>query len=255
MTRLSERDYEAMLAIVAEAATTVSSELVPVPLLDAIRRLFSSAETLAFFEGAPWDRATRRVVRSGHYHPWDDDEKRLVDVLRSQIPLGPSPATVGRAIRVTDFMTAREYRRTDLYQLVGRRHDIRYAMDCWTRASDGMVRGLCLGSSYRDFDDRERDLLEVLARYLQPVLSRFDPTLPTAATAKVGLTERQSQVLALVANGATNREVAKRLWISEHTVRKHLENAYSVLGVHNRTGAIARVRAQLGPEPRAESTR
>jgi DNA-binding CsgD family transcriptional regulator len=53
------------------------------------------------------------------------------------------------------------------------------------------------------------------------------------------LTRRQAEILGLVAQGATNQEVAARLMISEHTVAKHLENAYRLLGVRNRTAAIA----------------
>jgi DNA-binding CsgD family transcriptional regulator len=46
----------------------------------------------------------------------------------------------------------------------------------------------------------------------------------------------------LVAEGKTNSEVARLLWMSPGTVRKHLENAYAKLGVHNRTGAVAALR-------------
>jgi DNA-binding CsgD family transcriptional regulator len=42
-----------------------------------------------------------------------------------------------------------------------------------------------------------------------------------------------------VARGYTNDEVARALWISPGTVRKHLENAYAKLGVSTRTAAVA----------------
>ena len=45
----------------------------------------------------------------------------------------------------------------------------------------------------------------------------------------------------MVAQGMTNMEVAKMLWISPGTVRKHLGNVYAKLGVHTRMGAIAAV--------------
>ena len=51
----------------------------------------------------------------------------------------------------------------------------------------------------------------------------------------------------MVAQGMTNMEVAKMLWISPGTVRKHLENVYEKLGVHTRTGAIAAVFALEHP--------
>jgi DNA-binding CsgD family transcriptional regulator len=57
---------------------------------------------------------------------------------------------------------------------------------------------------------------------------------------ELGLTARESQVLAWVARGKTNPEVAEMLWISPTTVRKHLENVYAKLGVHTRTAAVTR---------------
>jgi DNA-binding CsgD family transcriptional regulator len=56
------------------------------------------------------------------------------------------------------------------------------------------------------------------------------------------LTQREYQVVLLVAEGLTNAEIAGRLWISPGTVRRHLENTFAKLGVHTRTAAVARVR-------------
>jgi DNA-binding CsgD family transcriptional regulator len=53
-----------------------------------------------------------------------------------------------------------------------------------------------------------------------------------------GLTNREREILALIAEGRTNAEVATALWISPATVRKHLENAYAKLGVSTRTAAV-----------------
>jgi DNA-binding CsgD family transcriptional regulator len=55
------------------------------------------------------------------------------------------------------------------------------------------------------------------------------------------LTPREHEVIALVADGLRNIEIAERLWVSPATVRKHLENIYDKLGVHTRTAAVAHV--------------
>jgi NarL family two-component system response regulator LiaR len=59
------------------------------------------------------------------------------------------------------------------------------------------------------------------------------------------LSERESEVLDLIADGLTNREIADRLFIAVGTVKRHINNIYSKLGVRHRAEAIARVR-ELG---------
>ncbi len=53
------------------------------------------------------------------------------------------------------------------------------------------------------------------------------------------LTERERQVLQLVANGLSNKSIAKQLCISAKTVENHLRLIYAKLGVSNRAGATA----------------
>jgi HD-GYP domain-containing protein (c-di-GMP phosphodiesterase class II) len=52
-----------------------------------------------------------------------------------------------------------------------------------------------------------------------------------------GLTAREVEVLRLVAQGASNKEIATKLVISEKTVRNHVERTYTKIGVSNRIGA------------------
>ena len=58
----------------------------------------------------------------------------------------------------------------------------------------------------------------------------------------VELTERELEVLGLVAEGLGNRAIAKSLFVSEATVKTHLVHAFEKLGVDNRTAAVARAR-------------
>lgn len=60
----------------------------------------------------------------------------------------------------------------------------------------------------------------------------------------ITLSHRETEILTLLATGATNREMAKRLFISESTVKTHLVHIYSKLGVDNRTAAVATARAE-----------
>jgi DNA-binding NarL/FixJ family response regulator len=68
------------------------------------------------------------------------------------------------------------------------------------------------------------------------VASRLMGQLRTPAAA--ALSQREREVLALIATGATNRAIAAALFISEATVKTHLLHIYAKLGVQDRAGAV-----------------
>ena len=57
------------------------------------------------------------------------------------------------------------------------------------------------------------------------------------------LSEREREVLHLIAEGLSNQEVAARLYLSLHTVKVHARNIYAKLGVTSRTQAVAKGKA------------
>jgi DNA-binding NarL/FixJ family response regulator len=61
--------------------------------------------------------------------------------------------------------------------------------------------------------------------------------LEETPTGSETLTSRQREILALVAEGLTNAQIAQRLYLSEFTIKQHLRHAYKLLGVSNRTEA------------------
>jgi DNA-binding NarL/FixJ family response regulator len=71
------------------------------------------------------------------------------------------------------------------------------------------------------------------------------------APAQEPLSQREFEVLELVARGATNREAAAKLFISEATVKTHLLHIYAKLGVSDRAAAVAEAfnRGLLTPAP------
>ena len=76
-----------------------------------------------------------------------------------------------------------------------------------------------------------------------------EPTVPAPVTPAFGgvsdptqLTEREREVLALLAHGASNREISEALYIASGTVKNHLSNILDKLGVRDRTQAALKAR-------------
>ena len=69
--------------------------------------------------------------------------------------------------------------------------------------------------------------------------SASSPRRSAARPRPGGLTKREIEILKRIAGGATNRQVAEQLFISEKTVGRHLANIYTKLGVSSRTAAAA----------------
>ncbi|MBI4302063.1 MAG: response regulator transcription factor [Chloroflexi bacterium] len=99
---------------------------------------------------------------------------------------------------------------------------------------------------------REEQFAELLSR-----ISRGEPVMSSGMAKKLlrefaqlkqeqrrqqdegGLTDRECEVLEQVARGATNKEIASTLFISENTVNYHMKNIVSKLHVRNRAGVVA----------------
>jgi LuxR family maltose regulon positive regulatory protein len=85
------------------------------------------------------------------------------------------------------------------------------------------------------------------AAYVTRLLDAFDHSAsvnaaspePGTASEFEPLSERELEVLALIAEGASNREIAEALFVSVGTVKKHLNNMFLKLDAHSRTEAIA----------------
>jgi LuxR family maltose regulon positive regulatory protein len=94
---------------------------------------------------------------------------------------------------------------------------------------------------------------EIAPEYLRRLLAAFPVTEPEEDTSTKfqadqsgliePLSERELEVLQLIAEGLNNPEIAARLFLSVHTVKTHIRNIYGKLNVHNRTQAIAQAKA------------
>lgn len=103
-----------------------------------------------------------------------------------------------------------------------------------------------IGLTCRELGDIDTEIMELeAARRLftrlgaAPDLARLERLAAVESPAAGGLTGREVQVLALVATGKTNREIATDLVISEKTVARHLSNIFTKLEVSSRSAATA----------------
>jgi LuxR family maltose regulon positive regulatory protein len=139
------------------------------------------------------------------------------------------------------------------------------AGDDTTKAISSLKRALSLaepGGFIRIFVDEGAPMARLLYQaldhglapdYTRRLLAAFpvvEPEKTTPSSTEVPkseliepLSEREIEVLQLIAEGLTNREIAARLFLSVNTVKAHTRNVYGKLGVHSRTQAVARAQA------------
>ena len=68
------------------------------------------------------------------------------------------------------------------------------------------------------------------------------PQFPDPTALIEPLSDRELEVLQLIAEGLTNQEIANKLFLSLNTVKVHTRNIYGKLDAHHRTGAVAKAR-------------
>ena len=146
-------------------------------------------------------------------------------------------------VKPSDFYSPRQWHSTGLYcdrlRPQGLEHYLQLCLP------DPAELGAAPGRTVRlyvfrrtgpDFTERDRAVLTLLRQHLHQALldaERRRHPVPR-------LTPRQNDLLRLLAAGHTNTQIARRLGISEATVRTHLENIYEKLHVSSRTAAVTR---------------
>lgn len=111
-----------------------------------------------------------------------------------------------------------------------------------TGSRTGLVRSFVdLGTPVMDMI-ASLDVPNSLKHYKQTLLQSC-PLPQPSITPEVELTPREKEILLLVKEGKSNKEIGAALFVSDRTVKWHLARIYAKLEVHNRTGALAVARA------------
>ncbi len=151
------------------------------------------------------------------------------------------------AHRTSDVVRMREFWRTEAYEAVHGYFGGRFPAAVVLRRTDTRLVFLGVHRQAADFSHADVELLEVLG---EPVRAALDfrealdrTTARLASGARPvdrGFTPREADVLALVAAGWTDAHIARRLGISEATVRQRLATARDRVGAVNRTQVVVR---------------
>ena len=122
-----------------------------------------------------------------------------------------------------------------------RRQDIYHRLTVRLPPRIGVDRRITLFRPAGDppFTDRDKVVLRVLRPHVASIRDRVEMRHEALAA----LTPRQGDLVRLLAQRRTNRQLAQDLGLAEGTVRKHLENLCRRLGVNSRAEALARVAA------------
>ncbi len=253
--RLERRDLEGLLDFVKDAHDTEATEPFTTQLLDRLTSLVGCE--FATYQAFDWQRRA-----STAYVPCSNEDAGALPGLMPEGFWNREPSdprfSLGRAAihKLSDRFDRRErerIREEEKYNAEFRVVDIIGFGVGDTRMRSGWV---AFDSQGRDFDERDRALVLALRPHVQtlwraaesrrrvaelPVVEPVgDETAraPERRASVVRLTRREREILAHVAEGKTNGQIAEQLWISAGTVRRHLENAYAKLGVHTRTAAV-----------------
>jgi DNA-binding CsgD family transcriptional regulator len=148
-------------------------------------------------------------------------------------------ATTTAPIAISDFLSRRAFSSLEVFQRICRPNDVADSLRLYLPPSKMTARFFFFDREQRGFGARQRDLLALLRPHLALWRRRWDAAVDPIV---FNLTPREVEILEVLVNGATNKEIARRLWVSPHTVRKHLEHIFEKLGVHTRTEAAALLR-------------
>lgn len=95
---------------------------------------------------------------------------------------------------------------------------------------------------------REKIILQEVFLPAEPTAPNTPFTLNQPQLDALGITPRELEILNLIAQGLSNREIAARLFVSENTVKTHCSRAFDKLGARRRTQAV-QMGKQLGLLP------
>ncbi len=240
MGALSAADLRGVLGFLEVAGEVDEVDPFPESVLAALRRLIP-ADFVSYGEldreGAGW----RAGVRWEGVRPLSGMTPGIREAhlrFTHQKPHPPWAPIAGQAVRWSDLLSLRRLHSLDVYAEVGKPLHAEYQLELWLITLNGVAGGFAFDRGERDFSERDVDVLDTLRPHLVQLWR--NARLRGRPAAAGLLTLREREILAWVARGKTNGEIAAVLYLAPGTVRKHLDNVYAKLGVGCRAAAVAR---------------
>jgi LuxR family transcriptional regulator, maltose regulon positive regulatory protein len=263
LVSIARRDWQAAQAYLNDAREVVQHWQQGISLLRL--RTFEARFALLRGDLAAAERWRDEAGVSVNDEPTDNDAIEQIMLARLLIARGdiqPALSFIARLLQKAES----DGRAAQVIELLNLRALANDAAERESEARAALNQALALaqpGGCIRVFLDEGERLIELLqlavrsggegADYARVVLNAAQrPTAkaqPAAASSShelvETLSERELEVLGLVAEGLTNQEIADRLYLARATVKKHIENIFGKLLVNNRTQAVTRAR-ELG---------
>lgn len=227
---------------------------------------FDEAESLISFDTAvffPVDPVTRIPSATDHFYKNIADGHKVAKRYGEYyFPLDPAkhaalPCFANKAVKYTDTAPISRIADSEFYRDFLKPAGIANALgsQIWSqgRAIGGV--GLHRDSYSCDFSDVDKEVFNLLAPHLANALRVLDLNSVEVESQQIdpcaewGLTQREREVAQLLGRGLRNHEIARRLFISEQTVKDHLRSIYRKAGVKNRAGLILRLFAPPSAHP------
>ncbi|RJS61851.1 helix-turn-helix transcriptional regulator [Bacillus sp. PK3_68] len=147
-----------------------------------------------------------------------------------------------RVLRIEDMVSKQEYENSLFYNDFMKPGNIYHEMGVYLMNQNKLIGGISFvgeqeNAGFKDEAAKSIDLLShFISMKLYYILKHPFRNIPME---DVHLTPSEEKVCKLLQTGLTNQEMADHLFVSLHTIKKHLQNIYKMLGVTNRTSLLS----------------